>query len=89
MKKKLKKILIILLVIVILIPIVPYQCAVYKDGGSRVFKSLTYEICRYHRMEPIWLDGSGGGYFDGWRIEILGHTVRDDYESYSGNSSGN
>lgn len=83
MKNKRKKIIIIILVILILIPIVPYQFGlVFKDGGSRVFKSLTYEICRYHRMEPVWLDGSGGGWFVGWRIKILGKTIRDDYKDY-------
>lgn len=77
MKKKCKTVIIVILVILILIPIVPYRIDMYKDGGSRVFTSLTYEICRYHKL----VESNGIGYFNGWRIEILGKTVRDDYES--------
>lgn len=78
MKKMLKIAIIVILVILILIPIVPYRIDMYKDGGSRVFTSLTYEICRYHKL----VDSNGIGYFNGWRIEILGKIVRDDAENF-------
>lgn len=80
MKKKWKKAVVIVIVLAALIALVPYQIGTMKDGGSKTFKSLTYEILRYHKLKPVGMGDDG--YFNGWRIEILGRTLCDDYEDY-------
>lgn len=80
MKKKWKKVVVIVIVIAALIALVPYQIGTLKDGGSKTLKSLTYNIVRYHKLKPVGMGNDG--YFNGWRIEIFGRTLCDDYEDY-------
>ena len=85
MKKHLKRAVIVIVILAVIIAVVPYQCGIIvKDGGSRHWQALTWEIHRYHRLMPIELDGRGDGIFEGWRIRIFGKTVRDDYEDRYG-----
>lgn len=47
-----------------------------KDGGSTVYRSLTYTAVHYHRLNEY----APSGYDIGWKIEILGFVIRDDCE---------
>lgn len=78
MKTILKRAAVIIVVLAILIAVVPYQWGiVMKDGGSRTWKSLTWEIHHYNKLKTV---GEGDdGWFVGWRIKIFGYTLRDDY----------
>ena len=79
MSKKLKIAIIVILVILILIPIMPYPWVIVtKDGGSKTWKSLTWELHHYHKLMPVG-ERNDGIYFTGWRIKIFGYTLRDDY----------
>lgn len=83
--KKLKLTVIIVVVLAVVIAIVPYQCGlVLRDGGSQHWQALTWEIHHYHRMMPI--ESGEEGWFEGWRISVFGHTIRDDYYSRFGHS---
>lgn len=83
--KKLKIAVIIMVVLAVVIAIVPYQCGlVLRDGGSRHWQSLTWEIHHYHRPYPIGSEEVG--WFEGWRISVFGKTIRDDYYSRFGHS---
>ena len=63
-------IILILKIVVILVLFFP-RLEMYKDGGSRSFKALLYEVHIRHRMDP----SLEGDYEDGIRISILGIKV--------------
>lgn len=65
MKKRTITIIIVVLLIVLLFPI-RYRL---KDGGSIVYKSITYQVTKVHRLYDI------NGIEEGWEIEILGFRV--------------
>lgn len=57
-------------IIVIALAILLVPCRIqYKDGGSVEYKAVTYSVTKYRRRETR-----------GWKIEILGITLRDDLE---------
>ena len=83
MKKKLIRAAAALIVLAMIIAIAPYQCGlVLKDGGSKHWEALTWEVHHYHRMKPV--GGDNDGWFEGWRIKVFGHTLRDDYKDTYG-----
>ncbi len=63
-----KKVLIIVIALILVVLLVPYNVNSLKDGGSKSFKSLTYEIMKVHRMVD-------DGYEDGIIIRILGFEI--------------
>lgn len=65
MKKRTITIIIVVLLIVLLFPI-RYRL---KDGGSIVYKSLTYQVTKVHRLHEI------NGIEKGWEISILGFQI--------------
>lgn len=78
MKKKLIK---ILAVIVLILLLFPFNIQFLKDGGSKCFRSLTYEIIKIHRLTDV--EGSEGDtYVDGLIIKVLGFDV---YNSFKNN----
>ncbi len=67
-----KKLLILggmIVLLVLLIPI-PYHL---KDGGTVVYKAITYKVLKVHRLD----EDSETGYKDGLIIEILGFKIYD------------
>ncbi len=53
-----------------------------KDGGSVKYKAITYCVTKYHRLSPLGSEADLAGiqFLEGWKIEILGFTLRDDLE---------
>lgn len=89
MKKKIIIGIVIVLAAVILLAPIP---VFYKDGGSKVFKSLTYTVYKYHKLPIVHIDENGNplsgdsGYRSGLRVEIFGIKVFDNYnDRYSEN----
>ena len=91
MNKKTKKIIVIVTVIAIVIALVPYQCgAHYRDGGTRKWRALIWEVLRYHKSHSWYVDEEGrpdpyedwNMFLEGWRVKILGFTVYDDWDSF-------
>lgn len=80
-KKKSKTFIVIAVVAVLLILLVPVRF-VLKDGGSKVYRAVTYEVTRYNRIcEALGEDGLPTSIrLRGWRIKILGFTLYDDDE---------
>lgn len=66
MKRKIAVAVIIVAALAILLVPVRLQ---YRDGGSVEYKAITYSVTKYRRHDTR-----------GWRIEILGITLRDDLE---------
>lgn len=65
---KRKFVIAVIIVVVLAILFTPARIQI-KDGGSVKYKALTYCITKYHNFET-----------HGWKIEILGITLRDDLE---------
>lgn len=65
-----KKVIAIIIIIIILILLIPVRLQL-KDGGTKEYKSLTYKITKYHRLDENFKTG----YITGWRIEIFGLKV--------------
>ncbi len=80
-KKKIILIIAICLAIVLLIPI-PGQL---KDGGSKQYTAILYQVTDYHKLN------SPDGYIEGIGIEILGLEVFNNCRKYpgSGNAASN
>lgn len=84
MKKK-KIVIGIIVAAIILVLLTPMPPMVFKDGGSKVYKSLTYTVYKYHKLPVILIDENGNsvngdpGYRDGLRVEIFGIEVFDNY----------
>lgn len=69
-----KKILRIVIVLILVILLFPYRINFLKDGGSKHFQSLTYEITKVHKMtDDRYSDGII--YMDGLIIKILGFEI--------------
>ena len=74
------------MVLAAVILFVPFKLHV-RDGGSKVYKALTYKVYKYHRInavEPYESDDEmiAAGlepFLKGTRVEILGIGVYDDY----------
>ena len=64
MKKKIMFIIIILIVLLL----IPINVDYLKDGGSKVYKGLVYDITKVHRLN----ENSINGYEDGLIISIFG-----------------
>ena len=69
MNKKLLIFGVIIVLLVLLIPI-PHRL---KDGGTVVYKAITYKVLKVHRLD----ENSETGYRDGLIVEILGFKVYD------------
>ena len=67
MNKKLLIFGVIIVLLVLLIPI-PHRL---KDGGTVVYKAITYKVLKVHRLD----ENSETGYRDGLIVEILGFKV--------------
>lgn len=67
--KKRKIVLCIVIAVVIIISLIPFKLGI-KDGGSVIYRSLTYKVYKYHR---------GTGERVGTRVEIFGIGVYDNY----------
>lgn len=67
MNKKLLILGVIIVLLVLLIPI-PHRL---KDGGTVVYKAITYKVLKVHRLD----ENSETGYKDGLIIQILGLEV--------------
>ena len=88
MKKK-KIIIGIVIALAAVILLTPMPAIVVKDGGSRVYKALTYKVYKYHSLPPIILVDEDGNpvngdpeYRDGLRglrVEVLGIKVFDNF----------
>lgn len=79
---KLIRTAVIIAAAVFLLSLLPYQWGTIKrDGGSRTWKSLTWEVTRYHRYNGYEQDGSVH-IDEGWLIKVFGHTLRDDAENF-------
>lgn len=80
-KKKSKIIIIVAVAVILLILFVPVRI-VLKDGGSKVYRAVTYEVTRYNRWSvALGEDGLPTSIrLNGWRIKILGFTLYDDDE---------
>ena len=77
------------IILVLLTPMPPMR---YKDGGSRVYKSLTYTVYKYHKLPVVLCDDNGipidgdTGYRKGLRVEVFGIKIFDNYNDlYSEN----
>ena len=82
MKKKLKRSVIIIVAVAFVLELLPYQWgAIKRDGGSRTWKSLTWEATRYHQYNGYEADGSVH-VDEGWLIKVFGYTLRDDAENF-------
>lgn len=66
-----KKIVIAALIIVLVVLLFPTRSPM-KDGGSVCYKSLTYEITKFHELAPI---DDTKPYIDGLEIRLFGVTV--------------
>ena len=66
--KKSKKIIIAIIIAVLIIPLIPVRIA-YKDGGSTAYKSLVYEIIKYHSLTDK------DGYETGTGIKVFGKEI--------------
>ncbi len=71
MKRKIAIAAIIVVVLAILLVPAPIH---YKDGGSVEYRAITYSVTKYHRISPY----GRVAFLEGWKIEILGITLRDD-----------
>ena len=81
--KNLIRTAVIIVIAAFVLALVPYQWgAIKRDGGSRTWKSLTWEVTRYHRYNGYEADGSVH-VDEGLLIQIFGHTLRDDAESFT------
>lgn len=75
MRKKLIKTALITLAIALIISIIPVRHE-YRDGGSVEYKAIAYSITHYNKIAPE----NSSQRLNGWRIEILGHVLRDDFK---------
>ena len=66
-----KKIIIIVIILTIIIMLFPTR-NILKDGGTIEYKSFLYKVTKYHRLI------NESNTFTGWKVEILGLTIRDD-----------
>lgn len=92
MKKKriIIGVVIVLAAVILLTPIRHY----YRDGGSRVYKAITYTVYTYHKSngtppymtEEEMIAAGLEPFLTGTRVEVLGIKVYDDYnDRYSEN----
>ena len=65
-----KKVLIFGVIIVLLVLLIPIPHRL-KDGGTVVYKAITYKVLKVHRLD----ENSETGYRDGLIVEILGFKV--------------
>lgn len=78
MKKKFIKIVVVIVLVLLLFP---FNIQFLKDGGSKYFRSLTYEIIKIHRLTDV--EGAKcDAYVDGLIIKVLGFDV---YNSFKNN----
>lgn len=77
MNRKIAVVVIIVVALVILLFPIRLQ---KRDGGSVEYKAITYSITKYHKITSLETDEHF--YFDGWRIELFGITLRDDIDDY-------
>ena len=85
MKKKIIIGIVIVLAAVILLA--PMPAIVVRDGGSRVYKALTYKVYKYHKFNAVWsyesdeemIEAGLEPVLKGTRVEILGIKIYDDF----------
>lgn len=65
-----KKLIILGVIIVLLVLLVPIPHHL-KDGGTIVYKAITYKVLKVHRLDL----NSETGYREGGIVEILGFEV--------------
>ena len=79
MKKKTKLIISAILVCVLLVLFVPIPTGTYKDGGTRMYTSLTYKIVKwrvlvdaentYEKDSVYWYPDNFKSYEELWALE--------------------
>ena len=58
----------------------PFNCQIYKDGGTTVLTSLTYKIIKWHRLnDPLYAEDE---YKTGTEVHFFPNNFKDidDYE---------
>lgn len=73
--KKNKKITIIFIIFIIVILLIPKKTMLW-DGGTVKYKSLIYEITKYHRLDNNYK----GGYNNGLKIKLFGITIYNSFK---------
>lgn len=71
-----KKIIILILNIAVLIALLCPQVIIYKDGGSKRFRALLYEVYIQHKMKTVDEDE----YYGGVQVKILGFEIYNSLE---------
>jgi len=70
-KRKVKAAIAVIVLMILLIPI-PIR---YKDGGSVRYRTILYDVTKYHQLDLE----SETGYNDGWEIKVIGIPIYDDF----------
>ena len=73
--KKNKKITIIFIIFIIVILLIPKKTILW-DGGTVKYKSLIYEITKYHRLDNNYKCG----YNNGLKIKLFGITIYNNFK---------
>ena len=73
--KKNKKIIIIFIISIIVILLIPKRTMLW-DGGTVKYKSLIYDITKYHRLDNTYKNG----YNNGLTIKLFGITIYNNFK---------
>lgn len=73
--KKNKKIIIIFIIAIIVILLIPKRTILW-DGGTVKYKSLIYDITKYHRLDNTYKSG----YNNGLTIKLFGITIYNNFK---------
>ena len=73
--KKNKKLIIIFIIVIILILLIPKKTMLW-DGGTVKYKSVIYEITKYHRLDNNYKNG----YNNGLKIKLFGITIYNNFK---------
>lgn len=73
--KKNKKLIIIFIIVIIVILLIPKKTMLW-DGGTVKYKSLIYEITKYHRLDNNYKSG----YNNGLKIKLFGITFYNNFK---------
>lgn len=73
--KKNKKLVIIFIIVIVVILLIPKKTMLW-DGGTVKYKSLIYEITKYHRLGNNYKSG----YNNGLKIKLFGITIYNNFK---------
>lgn len=73
--KKNKKLVIIFIIVIVVILLIPKKTMLW-DGGTVKYKSLIYEITKYHRLDNTYKSG----YNNGLTIKLFGITIYNNFK---------